>query len=67
MNGMALLRFGFVGTSLYEPMPVLLPTWVNNALAITTGQKRMLEAPDKLIQGSIGITGQVNAVMVDVY
>ncbi len=25
MNGMALLRFGFVGTSLYEPMPVLLP------------------------------------------
>jgi len=42
-------------------------TWVNNALAITTGQKRMLEAPDKLIQGSIGITGQVNAVMVDVY
>ena len=25
MNGMALQRFGFVGTSLYEPMPVLLP------------------------------------------
>ncbi len=25
MNGMALQRFGFVGTSLYEPLPVLLP------------------------------------------
>ncbi|PLV17802.1 recombinase RecA [Pseudomonas guariconensis] len=25
MNGMALKRFGLVGTSLYEPMPILLP------------------------------------------